>query len=488
MPFGEPFGFLILKEVWFLADKDELKELEDLFNADDPEDLEGFLDMLDSIDVDDNPLAKEMDAADISQLEEKLGGSSDSAMLDEDNPFGMDEDFYKLTEDEEIESVKKIDGMLSELGLAEPEEPEEPAKPQKEETAFVSPDDDIMNLLDSVSEEDTPIELKDVEDELADEGVGELADILAGIQEEEEPEEPKTSEVAEPKKGFFQKLIEKFHKQPTEEELRQRAQEEEEERAWEEREEEAAKAKKAETDEKKKAKKAEAEQKKKEKDEQKEAQKAAKQKQVEAKKAEKAAKKAEKEAQKGPIPKSQLVPVKPLLVFIILGIAFCVVFVVFTNYRYYNATIADSKEHFIHQKYKEAYEMLLGLELKKKDQKFYEQVRTVRMVDKNLDAYNNFVRVEDYEMALESLIKGIGRYGEQSKKAEELNLEKEMRGIYEELLKELTVRFGMTAQDAVNLYNSNDKETYQKQIWQKATEAAVRDGIMEPAETEEEKQ
>lgn len=408
-----------------MADNEELKGLQDLFDADSSEDMEEFMNMLNSIDIDEDPLAQEMESTDTDFVEEQF--------------VGFQEDF---SEEEQTEDI----------------------------TAFIPEEDNIMNLLESVGTEEIPMDHL-VVDESVEAGVAGLEDVLAKFEGQEAAS---ATEVVE-KESFIQRIKGKFNKPLTEEELRQREQEEEEERIWEEQKKAEAEAKKAEANEKKQAKKEEAEKKKQEKVQKKEALKSVK---LEKKEAKRQA----KEAKKGPVPKSQIVPKKPIFVGVILAAAFSVLFVTFTNYTFYSASIDDSKELFIHQKYKEAYEELLGLEIKQKDETFYSQVRTVRMVDKNLDAYNSFVKARDYEKALEALIKGVGKYHELEAQAKELSLEKEMYGIYEEIIKELTVRFGMTTQEAKDLYTSKDKTQYQTNIEQIAREAAIKDGILEVEE------
>ena len=468
--------------------EDDLKELEDMFDASDDDDLADFMNMLDNIDADASELEKEMAKADSTELEQELLDAAESG--DGLNPFGSD--LFQLSDEDEKGVSSSISDMMAGLGLEDDELQDDTASAEQldfnleddtplnipedvDGTSFVTPQEE--DLLDFM-EDDGPLELGEDfavgESEEDDDG---LADILGGMEDEDESEEDQEISYVE-KKGLIRRIVEKFRKTPTEEELLARQQEEEEERAWEEQQQEKAEAKKAEAAEQKKAKKEEAEKKKQEKSEKAEAKKAAAAEQ-------KAAKQAAKEAKRGPVPKSQLVPVKPIIAFVVIGIACSVVFIFFTNHRFYSSSVSKAKEYFIHQKYKEAFEELLGLEIKQKDEKFYEQVKTVRIVDKDLEAYDNYIELNDYEMALESLVKGVGKYEVQLDKAKELSLEKEMHNLYEEMVSELANRYQMTAQDALNLYQSKDKEYYENQITQLARDAALRDGVLEPVEVSE---
>lgn len=447
------------------ANDENLNEFEDLFDAGNPEDMDDFMSMLDSIDMGDSPFSqdtasdKESSQQEIEKMEAEPEAEFDMSLLDA----------FQIEGEIPASSVDNSGNAFADS-----------------QEDFVSrEDEDILKILET----DT-INTGISGDDLSNENVGELADILASLEEEGfEPDEvsvvaetkdtkEKKSKEKTPKKSFVQILIEKFKKEPTPEELMLQEQEEAEVLEWEAQEAEKKRVKKEEAQMKKAVKKSEADKKKQQKNEVKAAKKAA---QAE----KKAAAKAEKERKKGPIPKSQLIPVKPLVAFLALAVAFSVLILVFTDYSHYRSSINNSKEMFIHQNYKEAYELLIGLDIKKKDEMFYEQVKTIRIVDRELESYHSYVKVEDYEMALEALVKGIGKYGIQADYAKELKLDKEMYALYEELLKEITVRFGMTEQAAKDLYELNDKEGYKKQIEQIARDAALRDGILEPVEITE---
>lgn len=435
-----------------MGDK-ELKDLEDSFDVNSEDDMADFMSMLDSIDVDDAKVVDDLEKSDTLGMEEELEGFADA-------------DFSELGDDEE--NADKKPDMMSELGLDNLmgfDEPEINDAAFDDMSSFVTEEDaDILNLLDSVGEES--VQLPDMDEnmseEMADESVGELVDFLADFPDGASMADLSDGEQekAEEKMGFFQRIVAFFHKEPSEEERIALEQEEEEERAWEEQ-------KSAEAEVKKQQRAEEAEKKK------------------QAKAAAKAAKREEKQASKGPVPKSQLVPVKPLVAMIAVGVAFSVAFVMFSNYRFYSSSISESKEQFIHRKYRAAYEKLVGLDIKKKDANYFEQAKTMRIVDKDWEAYNNYIEGEDYEEALDSLIKGIGKYNIQSERAQELKLEKEMRDLYEQMLKELTVRFSLTAQDASNLYEMKDRKEYEKQVQQFARDAALKDGVLEAVEVTE---
>ncbi len=210
---------------------------------------------------------------------------------------------------------------------------------------------------------------------------------------------------------------------------------------------------------------------------------AAKKAEAQKKKQEKAAKKAE--AAGGPIPKSQLVPVAPLAVFIIIGIALSVVVVLGCNTRFYSANVKDAKELFVHQQYSKAYKNLLGLEIKEKDQEFYDQVEVVNLLSDKLDSYNSYMAIDRYEEALDSLLVGVRKYNENVQRAKELGLIVEFQGIYDEIIVHLRDKFGIEP-DQVNSMLTVTYSEYKKNITTIAGDAAVADGVRRPVKAEDE--
>lgn len=463
-----------------LVDLDEnLTNTDEMFDAGDPDDMAEFMDLLNSIDMGGDEFGIDTDEG----LDEKAEDNSEDELGAD---FSEELSSLDITDmEQQLEEVAgeetDVEGMMAELGLDSLNiEPEEKIDFSDDVSSFVPEEDaGIMDFLDSVGTEQVAVDdalaaadamiasdnNMSMEDEAADEGAGEIASFLENLDGEEAVEEEQ-----EKQPGFFNKM---FHKEPTEEEMIQQMQDEADEQAWEAQQAAEAEEKKQKKLEKKQEKLAAAEAKKQAKKEKKDAKAAAKK--------EKAQAKLEaKRAENGNIPRSMIVPKKPVFVFCLVGIALSVLFIVFINYRFYNASISEAKEQFIHRQYKDAYEAVIGLEVKAKDEKFLEQVKVIRIVDKDLEAYKNYVKVEDYERALISLVNGIGKYDMQKERAKELSLEKEMYSLYEELIQEVSVRFEITAQDALNMYKMTDKTEYDKKIMKIARDAALRDGILEP--------
>ena len=266
----------------------------------------------------------------------------------------MDEELDSLFDDSSLE-----DGDLNDfLNMVDGDESlENLFADEDDESSFVSADlgaDDNLDSFGMMEDWDrAPDNSSDGENQKKSSSGGQTSEegsftdidnLLTGIDESAEIPEPVT------KVSLWQKIKNIFKKKELTEEQRLAIEAEEAEEAeYEQRITAEKEEKKKVKSEAKAAAKEQSEQKKQQQKEAKAAKAAAKKAEADKKKQEKAAKKAE--AAGGPIPKSQLVPVAPLAVFIIIGIAMSVVVIFGSSTRFYSANLKDAKELFVHQKY-----------------------------------------------------------------------------------------------------------------------------------------
>ena len=78
--------------------------------------------------------------------------------------------------------------------------------------------------------------------------------------------------------------------------------------------------------------------------------------------------------------------------------------------------------YFSADQYELAYEKLAGLEPRKSEEVFFEQVRTVMYVQKQYDSYLNYYNIGMKEEALDALFKGIDKYDKYYETADDLGI------------------------------------------------------------------
>lgn len=180
--------------------------------------------------------------------------------------------------------------------------------------------------------------------------------------------------------------------------------------------------------------------------------------------------KREKKPKKEKKPKEKVVdntpplPRKPVILIFLL--AFSVLFLVLLTingigrYSYLDA----AKQAIDNGEYVEAYQELSGLELKESEQKIFEKAEAMAMVQEQYDSYLTLMGADKYSLALDALVRGIGRYDKNLEIAQKYGLEKEMTDIKDQLAEALENQFGMTEEDARELYKIKNREEYSIRI------------------------
>lgn len=220
---------------------------------------------------------------------------------------------------------------------------------------------------------------------------------------------------------------------------------------------EDAKAKKKRENAEKKAKKA--------------AQKKEKNAEKKAKKAEKEAKKkAEKEAKKEKKMKKPKepdntppLPKKPVILCFVMVASFLALVILGTQFSGYTMNLKEAEEQFEFGNYAAAYQRVSGLEIKEKDSDTYEKYRVMGIVTGEYDSYQTFMEAAIYDMALDSLVRAVGRCEKYMSEAELYGCVNELEKLREQAVGALA-GFGLTEEHALELYAIEEREDYSIQI------------------------
>lgn len=142
--------------------------------------------------------------------------------------------------------------------------------------------------------------------------------------------------------------------------------------------------------------------------------------------------------------------------FILLG----GVIIIGTNLYSYSLNIRGASTEFSRKRYEEAYNRIYGLDLRKSDRKLYNKIMTVMYVKKELNSYKNYMDINMYPEALDSLLKGLKRYDQYIDKAKELGIKDDLDNVREQVLTELKTQFDMTEEEADKINSSKDQAKY----------------------------
>lgn len=155
---------------------------------------------------------------------------------------------------------------------------------------------------------------------------------------------------------------------------------------------------------------------------------------------------------------------KPLVAIIMLFFFAIGGFVIVgTNLFDYQLVITKATDYFERQKYGQAYREILGVEVKKQDQELKDKIYTVMYVNRQYEAYENHVAMNDPDLALDALIKGLSKYDEYYDDAVALGIEDDFNTAHDQIVNELEATYGLTEADA-NAMAQLDAESYTLQI------------------------
>lgn len=435
--------------------------------------------------------------------EERLLNELDEVQSDS---FGMPDDIDTITLPDEEEDIM-IDTIGEDLGMpmfemesddSTVEKNEEELFDMGEESLMEMDEDPLMGLSDEMSGTDEEAGLvnedQDLMDLLQSEGDFSLEDIMEVAGEEETPEEDseeknkkmekkQKSDNGKEASGFIQKLSQVLFGDDEEEEqdpepvkaapvtaatsiedltdenlmilqtLEGGGTVAEEPQPEVETEEEAKARKKLEKQEQKKKAKAERKEKK-------EAAKRAK--------AEKAAKKPKKVKKPKEPDNTPPLPKKPVILTFVMAASFLALVIIGTNLFGYSNSMSEAEHYYELGDYVQAYSEVSGLEIKENDIDTYQKYYVMGNVAGEFSAYQSFMESNLYDMALDSLIRTVGRCQKYQADAELYGCTSELSRLREQTTGALA-SFGLTEEQALEIYAIEDRDEYSERVYAQIT-------------------
>lgn len=148
-------------------------------------------------------------------------------------------------------------------------------------------------------------------------------------------------------------------------------------------------------------------------------------------------------------------------VFILIG----------TNQFSYASSIKQAKNYFEVKKYTKAYEEVAGLTIKEDDEEMYSKILTVMFVNKELNSYNNYYGIHQYDKALDSLLKGLKRYDKYLETARELGVKSDLDYVRSQIIAELENTYGISEKTALAMNQMEDRDQYSASVIQASLDA-----------------
>ena len=152
------------------------------------------------------------------------------------------------------------------------------------------------------------------------------------------------------------------------------------------------------------------------------------------------------------------------IVFIFFAMI-AVVIIVGTSIFSYSLSIKNAETEFNRDEYTAAYNEIYGLEIKDEDIMLYDRIMTVMYVQKQLNSYDNYYRMNDKPKALDSLLKGLQRYEKYIELAVELDVDTDLDSVRYKILENISSSFMMTEQEAMEIIQSDNQAEYSKRVY-----------------------
>ncbi|MBR6536829.1 MAG: hypothetical protein IKT67_06475 [Lachnospiraceae bacterium] len=152
------------------------------------------------------------------------------------------------------------------------------------------------------------------------------------------------------------------------------------------------------------------------------------------------------------------------IVFIFFAMI-AVVIIVGTSIFSYSLSIKNAEHEFNRDEYTAAYNEIYGLEIKDEDIMLYDRIMTVMYVQKQLNSYDNYYRMNDKPKALDSLLKGLQRYEKYIELAVELDVDTDLDSVRNKILENISSSFMLTEQEAMEIIQSDNQAEYSKKVY-----------------------
>lgn len=140
---------------------------------------------------------------------------------------------------------------------------------------------------------------------------------------------------------------------------------------------------------------------------------------------------------------------KPLVV-IIMVFFFLVgaTIIVGTGVFDYTLVITKATNYFERQKYGMAYREIIGVDVKEEDRPLEDKIYTVMYVERQYEAYENYVKMNRHDLALDALLQGLGKYDEYYPDAIELGIEEDINVARGKIVDALASEYHLDLQSA----------------------------------------
>ena len=166
-------------------------------------------------------------------------------------------------------------------------------------------------------------------------------------------------------------------------------------------------------------------------------------------------------------------PKGPVFMIWIMAASMVALVLLGVNLIKYNTPISNAKSLQNQGHYAEAFAELSGLEIKEKDMELYNRLAVLSTIDSELNSYNAFTKAEVEDWAFDSLICAAGRCYINEENADVYGCLGQLETLKRTVSNELEQKYGMTYEEAIEMYTIRDRDDYTIALYKKLTELGI---------------
>lgn len=169
-------------------------------------------------------------------------------------------------------------------------------------------------------------------------------------------------------------------------------------------------------------------------------------------------KKEKKPKEKGP--KEKPLPRGPVTVIWLLALSIFAFVFIGNNLLSKGNALKTAERRFDQGDYVGSYEEFAGIKIGESEQQLYERAKVLAGVQTELNAYYSMMEVRKLDLALDCLVRALGRSDLHMAEAEEWGVTTQMNAIVSETTMQLQDQFNVTAEQARELYAIEERDEY----------------------------
>jgi hypothetical protein len=156
-------------------------------------------------------------------------------------------------------------------------------------------------------------------------------------------------------------------------------------------------------------------------------------------------------------------PVGATIVMVFFGVI-CLVIILGTQSFSYSRAVNGAEDSFKAGNYEEAYDAIAGVKVSESAQETADKVRICMQLQRELNSYNNYYKMQMYLEALDSLMKGIRSYDTNKDKADEYGILNQYKELEKQIVSTLESEFDLTEAQAREINRMDDREAYTEKL------------------------